>query len=321
MQLPHIECLVLEVTGLYSYSLALIYRPPNSNIVNFIESLSGILEQLNSNHNSPCYLFGDFNINLLHINQHISDFTNLLFSWSFFPTITKPTRVTTSSATLIDHIWSNDDNFLTSGIFHHTLSDHFPVFASFMPRHTDPSSLEPLRQYQKRMINVNSINSFKTSLADYKWRDEMTGDDVNVEFDTYIKSFLNLYNNHFPVKQFTIKEKHITKPYITAAIKTSIKQRNKLQKLSAKWPLTYLKLYKEYRNRLTNIIRAAKQNYHKLSLKDNAGCPAKTWKTINKILGKTSTHNSNLIFTENDNVITDSHAITLIIILLMWLTT
>ena len=174
----------------------------------------------------------------------------------------------------------------------------------------DPSSLELLLQYQKRIINVNSINSFKTSLVDYKLRDEMTGDDVNVDFDTYIKNFLNLYNNHFPVKQFTIKEKHIIKPYITIAIKTSIKQRNKLQKLSAKWPLTYLKLYKEYRNRLTNIIRAAKQNYHKSSLKDNAGCPAKTWKTINKILGKTSTRNSdNSIFTENDNVITDSHAI------------
>ena len=44
---------------------------------------------------------------------------------------------------------------------------------------------------------------------------------------TYI-FFTNLYNNHFPVKQITIKEKHYGKPYITSGIKNSIKQRNRL---------------------------------------------------------------------------------------------
>ena len=52
-------------------------------------------------------------------------------------------------------------------------------------------------------------------------------------------TFKNFYNKHFIVKEYEIKEKHIGKFYITPAIKSSIRERNRLQRLYAKWPLTY----------------------------------------------------------------------------------
>lgn len=101
-----------------------------------------------------------------------------------------------------------------------------------------------------------------------------------------MEKFLELYDHHFPLKEFTRKENHINKPYITQAIKTSIKRRNKLQKLYAKWPLTYGKTFTLYRNTLTSMIRSAKENYYKSKLKENTGNTKKTWDIIKPLWGK-----------------------------------
>ena len=47
----------------------------------------------------------------------------------FHPLITKPTRITSYSATLIDNIFTNDSEFRAkSGIIITDISDHPPVF-------------------------------------------------------------------------------------------------------------------------------------------------------------------------------------------------
>ena len=48
---------------------------------------------------------------------------------SLYPLISKPTRITNSSATLIDNIFTNNLEYnMVSGIFYADLSDHLPVF-------------------------------------------------------------------------------------------------------------------------------------------------------------------------------------------------
>ena len=81
---------------------------------------------------AECLLAGDYNINLLNYETHVDTeiFVNNLYSSSFLPLITTPTRFTTTTATLIGNIMSsafNDD--LISGILIADVSDHLPVFA------------------------------------------------------------------------------------------------------------------------------------------------------------------------------------------------
>ena len=74
---------------------------------------------------------GDFNLDLLKLdeNQYIKDFINQMFSSTFYPLISKPTRITNSSATLIDNIFVNNlDECHKCGILFTDLSDHLPVF-------------------------------------------------------------------------------------------------------------------------------------------------------------------------------------------------
>ena len=52
-----------------------------------------------------------------------------MISHSFRPIITKPTRITDSSTTLIDHIWINDmtNDKLESKILLTDITDHLPI--------------------------------------------------------------------------------------------------------------------------------------------------------------------------------------------------
>ena len=76
-----------------------IYRPPhdnnnNDNISNFLSELSPVLDILQKE-NSYTAIVGDFNINLLQINERekFEDFFDLLCTNSFYPKITLPTRL------------------------------------------------------------------------------------------------------------------------------------------------------------------------------------------------------------------------------------
>ena len=113
--------------------VGVIYRRPNTNIKDFLDRFDDSMLTL-QNERKIIYISGDFNLDLLRWeeNSAVADFMNICHSKLFFNTINKPTRVTATSATLIDHIWSNDINgIVDNGIIYSKVSDHFPVFSIF----------------------------------------------------------------------------------------------------------------------------------------------------------------------------------------------
>ena len=109
--------------------------------------------------NKICVLVGDFNIDLFKHNdsQEIISTFNSNF---YFNTITKPTRVTPTSATLIDHMWTNNlKNLSMSGILYVNLSDHFPVFANF--KGVEGLKVSKKKTIEYRDFNEASIDNFK----------------------------------------------------------------------------------------------------------------------------------------------------------------
>ena len=81
--------------------------------------LSGANKQLNSflenvfkkanTKNKLCFVAGDFNLNCLDYNKNleIRTFYNRIFAHGCIPLITKPTRVTSKTVSLIDNIFTN----------------------------------------------------------------------------------------------------------------------------------------------------------------------------------------------------------------------
>ena len=81
--------------------------------------------------NKLCFIFGDYNINILSFDTYnpTGEFINVMSSNGFYPLISKPTRTTSHTATLIDNIFTNDlDHDKFSGILWSDISDHLPIF-------------------------------------------------------------------------------------------------------------------------------------------------------------------------------------------------
>ena len=89
-------------------------------ILQFINEFASVIQSLKNN-NKHIAIAGDFNLNLLKINQNelCSDFLDLLMTYGMYPQITLPTRLTDKSVTLIDNLFCNFDKITkrtTAGI-------------------------------------------------------------------------------------------------------------------------------------------------------------------------------------------------------------
>jgi len=114
-QLTNSESIFISINNLTQpLIIGVIYRHPSSTSQDaFVEDLSFCLIDLNKP-NLNYYLLGDYNINTSEVNRTPigTQFLNALISGGAFPIITKLTRVTDSSATIIDHITTNDSKYL-----------------------------------------------------------------------------------------------------------------------------------------------------------------------------------------------------------------
>lgn len=101
-------CVELDMGKEKNVIVCCVYRAPGSSLEVFNEKFHELLIDLNSR-NKSVYICGDFNIDLLHYENHRStqEFVDNIFSTGFVPLITKPSRVTEHSATLIDNILTN----------------------------------------------------------------------------------------------------------------------------------------------------------------------------------------------------------------------
>ena len=269
------------------------YRRPSSNLNEFLNELENIFDLIR-NENKNIYLLGDFNINLFNFDTdlQVKRFVNLMHGNNMLNVINKATRVTSTSATLIDHIWTNNfHNTHINGILFEKTTDHFPVFSFFKNNFQkgDKNKSKPI-EIEYRDFNDNNILSFRLDLQEVDWS-LVNVNNSNVAYDNFLLIFNNLFDKHFPIKTREIKlDKKI---YITNEIKKTIRDKNRLQKLAAKWPISYGPLYKDKRNEVTKLIRISKNQHYKDKLLECAGDSRSTWRIINEIMNKDNFKDSN----------------------------
>ena len=179
----------------------IIYRQHNSP-QRFQEYFDLTFEKLISS-NLPVYIMGDFNINLLHAetSRYAYDFLISMQSFSFIPTIDKPTRVYNNSATLIDNILTNKvDVKITSGNIISDISDHY---SQFCVSHTSP---ENSKSRGKRFRDFSGFSEVTFNLELYNLLSNQIshGDDsfdVDKAFSHFYDSLNVLVNKHVPLKK------------------------------------------------------------------------------------------------------------------------
>ena len=139
-----------------------------------------------------------------------------------------------------------------------------------------------------RKFNEENVVKFTECLRDTSWDLVFCSTDPNIILENFYIIFNASFNKYFPLKVVKHKKDIVSKPYITYEIRQLIKEKHKLQRKFAKYPLSYGDQYRQLRNRVTQKLRIAEANYYKSQLDQNKGNSKKTWQTINSLLNRSS---------------------------------
>lgn len=290
-----IESIFVEITVPQEKNIVVgcVYRPPNQNSALSLEKFNDILSIITKD-NKLCYVMGDFNLDFFRYKHHVptQEFVDSLFSHAFFSLISKPTRLTSYSATLIDNIFTNNlSQNVLNGIVLNDLSDHLLVFAYFA---SETLTRKKEKKILTRVINATSLEKFNETLSKTNWSLLILGDDPNKAYNDFISEYCKIYEACFPLK--VIKGKQMNKsysPWLSRGLLKSINEKNRLYKKFVRSPTTSCELkYKTYKNKLNHLIRIAKRIYYDSKLEDAKNDLRTTWKLLNEVINKSKNYPS-----------------------------
>ena len=169
---------------------------PRADIDIFMFTLSDLLDIIN-NEKKDCIWMGDFNIDLLKFNTR--DKTNLfidnMFAQGLISLIHKPTRNSNSSATLIDHMYTNNiTKSSISGIIITDLDDHFGTFRTIYNKNSFTSKF-----LDKRIFSDSNVNKFNDQLASTNFDSMLLMNDPDQAYNHFMSIYSNLFQNCFPI--------------------------------------------------------------------------------------------------------------------------
>ena len=257
----------------------------------------------------PCYIMGDYNIDLLkhELHQPTEKFLEAMYSNSLLPMILKPTRETVTTATLIDNIYTNKyhiNDKILQGIFVTDISDHYMIF------HISEKCSPDIGEYQIiRLINETSMTKYKERILDIDWSVLDVYDTCESYFSSFMNIFKSIYNESFPVMKTKRKYRNRL-PWLTSGLKESIRRKNKLFRISLKHPTSYNNtLYREYKNMLRNLLKIEEKNYYQSLILANKNNLKKTLGIIKKFIYKSKCSKLSSEVFHNGSILNDKKSI------------
>ena len=203
------ETIWIEINNHKSKNLlcCCLYRHPSSDIINFNNHISSILQKVQKE-NKSLITMGDFNINLVNYDSYpeTNDFISLIVSHYLLPHILHPTRVTDHSATIItDNIFFNTLEFDTlSGNLLTKISDHFPQFLVIKNVAVAYKNCSLFRYDYSKFSEHLFLEDFKK----LPWEDILNNQNSNikVKFDRFYEKIYSTVIHHAPLKKVNKKQ-------------------------------------------------------------------------------------------------------------------
>ena len=281
-----IESLFVEISIPYfkNIIIGVVYRPPNTSFTEFLTQLEDLLRNpvfLNKG----SFIMGDFNIDLIkHINNSSQDFLDAFLSASFLPLISKPTRVATHSATLLDNIFCNILPPPNSSIILTDITDHYPIMSHFDLKQATNRSF-PLPE--RRRATHENIASLGASLDRADWSSVFNTNDINTSLENFLNIFNEHLNRHIPKKKDNHANYKTTPklPWVSKSLLRSINKKNRLfYKFKMKNTQQSKNRYISYKNTLTKILRSEKKKYYAIQLEQYKHDIKNTWKILKQAM-------------------------------------
>ena len=267
------------------------YRPPNTNSKEFLREYKTLLNALKKHKHHDLVIGMDHNFDLLKSasNTTTNQFLNLNIDTDLVPCITKPTRVTTKTTTLIDNIMVSNKlhQHQIPFVIVDDLSDHYPclvILYNMNQCKRDKVTICKRKFTDDCFMKINA----KLNSVDWSSLDQLNTSEAFEKFHTELTRIID---EICPMKEYKIRrDKIIRDPWVTKGLQNSLKTQKRLYKdhLRLKTNDSIYK-YKSYRNLLNKLLRSCKLTYFSkkcVELKQNS---KKLWQLINEVIGKKQT--------------------------------
>jgi exonuclease III len=311
-----IECTVVKakINNLNTI-LCSLYRPNCHSSLNndqqitlFLEHFNNMLELLEAS-GLPIVIQGDFNLNLFHLsdaNSYATKLLDLVTSFGYIQCISKATRLTNHSSTLIDLTFIKNliPNHLFSGVISTDFSDHYTTFSAIG---TDKVKKKKLPLPKSRLANNDTKLAFLNSLSALSWENVCSLDDVNLAYDKFYEIFDLHYNLCFPwVIHHNNKELVPKNPFMFSGLLRCRKNKENLSRIAKINPTLFnINKYNRYRNCYSKSVRTAKKVYLRNKLYQALGDSKRTWQVIKESLNIPPKQNNVPKIVVNEISITD----------------
>ena len=287
-----LECIWVEVKPINSkpFFVGHIYRPPNSTIQwneFFEDCIEKVLQE-----EKELYILGDINRDLLKEQIQIA-WNDYIEPFGLTQFISEPTRVTSESRTLLDHIYSNcPENVKSVLVPKIGLSDHFPIFLTRKMHNYTPKGNHYTISY--RSFKNFDEAKFIGDLQAAPWNLIELFDDTDDILEAWVDLFLQVVDKHIPIKIHRVK--HKTQPdWLSPDILDAMKTRDRHKSLGNEND------YKLWRNKVTKLINQAKKDQYQTYIENNKNKPGSIYKLFQEVgAGKVCKKASN-ISSINDN--------------------
>ena len=296
------EFLFIKITSCKNFKKTVIignvYRSPSRKRENFNELLDSVLQKFDRHRTKQILLVGDFNSDLIKHDcdtdgQNLIDITS---NKGFIQVISRPTRITDHSATLIDHIYTNNiENLVSASILTIDLSDHLATFAIIsLDGDTKANNIHGNNNCDKadfRLYNAANDEKFSQLINDENW-DIPDGLDAQGQYDNFMDIYMKHYNTAYPLitkRERRKNERILPKQWILPWLEDACNRKNRLYHTYVKNPTIENKTkYNKMRNFTSKHIKIAKDKYHNnffVQYKENS---KKQWQMINSLLNRKS---------------------------------
>ena len=257
-----IEVLAVNVTVNNNHMLFVgIYRPPKVVGLNYYGRLEQELNSVFTWATMECntvILTGDLNLDRSRPELREGQILlNLEDVYGFECLVTEPTRVTCSSATLLDVILTNKPElFKKSGVLNPEISDHYLTYGLMRNK---------ISQYRHKVVSFRStksldIDKFNDELITAPWGVMDIFDTLEDKCNYWESLFTYVVDTHMPKKRMRFRQADVA--YMTTEWKRDIRKKRMYAKQFARnksdenWELK-----RKWRNEATKLRRKAIRQY------------------------------------------------------------
>lgn len=274
---------VLSTNNFKMYVMS-FYRSPKSDFKVFIDHLYDLMCSIYKP--EIFYVFcGDINVDLLVDNNESRQVKNMFSEFNMRNVVNKPTRITLTSATLIDVMFTN--MYCSEVLVQEThVSDHTfqigKLHASFMFEKT-PSVVF------KRDLSDSNILTFRYLLASLNWGSILNICDFQNRFKEFYNTFLYYYKIAFPFKKYRVPNKshktwfstelrHLQQMVFDFAsiVKTTDNE-------------VVHRRFKELKNIYDRKLKIAKHTFNDKRIVNSSNTSRESWKIVNEQRGGSAT--------------------------------